>query len=264
MKNPFDIFKRKKNEPSKERKQKDSHEFSFSESTHEQLNVKDVNKILYYSFFISQGDIILQLCLLKYASMFYGKQADISVNEVRKAFTSKNVNFPSGLILEKNLAHPKVAPELLVEEIKEADEKTSMFDAFVSLLLGDDFEYRQYHTVNGKTVFGVVRPNDLGDKFNSSWMLDSIILWDIEFLINRGGRQNRKDKNSGDNSIKDKYMSVFVNFVLREEKTNIKAFDDMFKKLRSYYKNSHLHKLAHIKTLLKFYNFHHPESAVEI
>lgn len=255
MKNPFEFFKRE---------QKNIHGFYFSESTNQQLDIKDVNKILYYSFFISQGDIILQLCLLKYASLFYGKQIDISANEVRKAFTDKNVDLSSGLILEKNLAHPKVAPGLLIEEIKEADEKTSMFDAFVSLLLGGDFEYRQYHIVNGRKVYGVIKPNDLDDKFNSSWMLDSIILWDIEFLMNRGGRQNRKNENSGDNSIKDKYMSLFVNFILKEEKTNIKAFDDMFQKLRNYYKNSQLHRLDRIKTLLEFYNLHHPESMVEI
>lgn len=263
MKNLFEFFKRKQ-EKLPEKRECNSNGFSFLESTQRQLEIKEINKILFYSFFISQGDILLQLCLLKYASCFYGKQGGISVNEIREAFVGKNIDLSSGLILEQVLAHPKVSPELLVEETKEADQETSMFDAFASLLLGVDFEYRQYHVVGGKTVFDVIKPDDLAHKFNPSWILDSIILWDIEFLMNRGGRQNRRDENSGDNSIKDRYMSVFVNFVLREGKTGIKAFDDMFEKLRFFYKNNQLQEFSSVKMLVSFYNLHHLKSQVEI
>lgn len=260
MKNPFERFIKKREQEGNESGDK----FSFLEYTQQQLEIKDINKILFYSFFISQGDILLQLCLLKYASCFYGKQGNISVNEVRKAFINKNIDLSSELILEKNSSHPKVSPGLLAEEIKEADKETSMFDAFTSLLLGGDFQYRQYHTVEGNIVFGVIRQEDLIDNFNPSWILNSIILWDREFLINRGGRQNRKDENSGDNSIKDRYMSVFVSFVVKEGKTNISAFDNMFEKLRSYYKNNHLDRLDSVRELINFYNLHHPESVIKV
>jgi hypothetical protein len=217
--------------------------FESGNSTEKKLNLSELKIILTVSFMLSQGDPIYQSSLLLEIRNYYGPQPEIS-DDQKKQLDMHIFNVLGKL--RKHKFHENV--ESIYEENYDKSKYETMND--VEDLPSDHLEILE----------DIFTPEVGGDTLD---LLKSFVSID---LTRMKARQNRNPENDGNNSLGDRYMSFFVNHVMRGHKTGDAGFDNLMKRFREtlpeYCLSSGEINKNNFDELIEFYNSKHPKTIV--
>jgi hypothetical protein len=199
----------------------------------EEVNSKEVilaQNIMRLSFQFSQGNPKIQVPLIQFMLNFY----KIEISDFQK-----NIE-PVGYIktVLKNLKLNK------------------------SHHLGAVYDYEELSIANDITKHEQKTEKDLVETFTKF-----LIEIDLKYLNSKEGRPGRDNSAVGNNTLSDRFCSFFVNYIIRDEGSGLKGFDDLLLKVRNkIYNNSLASRVNNvylgILELVKIYNFRHPETPV--
>lgn len=215
----------------------------IKKSTEKKLDFSELKIILNISFMLSQGDPIFQSSLLLEIRNYYGPQLKISEDQKRQLDL---YIFNVLEKLRKNKFHENV--ESVYEENSDNSKKE---------VLNDTEDLPSDHLEILEESFTPEFGNDTLDLLKSFVSID---------LTRMQERQNRNPENDGNNSLGDRYMSFFVNYVIRGQKTGNAGFDNLMKRFKEKIPEYCLHSGESNKNnfneLIEFYNSKHPNTTV--
>jgi hypothetical protein len=198
------------------------------ESTYRKLSEQEIKKVLFLSYMMSQGQPNFQSHILNFVHDYYGDQEGMDIARAEEDI-ARNMSQLSSKHVHKDLKAGN----------KEELENVSRY---LDVLKGD--------------IFYEYSLNDFYTK-----ILDS----DDRYL--RLGRPNRLSTNEGDNTIKDKYFSFTIHYLIRKNKLGEEAFDFLLKTLREIMLKSIKPETLVYNPLLHIvvkYNETHPNTKVTI
>jgi hypothetical protein len=164
------------------------------QNNHRQLGYSELQSLLFLSFKFSQGNAARQEEILRNATLFYGKQ-----------------NIPDDWRARLSASIDKIVRNLVNMELHKTGAET------------DDF-YENYFKILEKDQEGFTDYESLFHFFLEK---------DLEYYTkNPRGIPNRDKAKDGDNTIADRHLSMFVNFVIRGDKSGDKSIDNLMRELR--------------------------------
>lgn len=207
---------------------------TLPENTQRQLNVKELEKLIFISFMHSQGDENLQMDLALWFNEYYGVQSEERYDEAFDAFCKSSFTQQNDLKLAKKLLHAGSFPDP-EHGSKITDQGARDQQQYLDELVSET-DYK-IDTEFLKVTF------------------DQILSLDLQYL--EKGRPNRKAHAASD-TLADPYFSFSVHYLVRKNKTGNAAMDLLYEKLQVTLEDEGI--ASKLKDVITLYNNHHPDN----
>lgn len=208
----------------------------------EKVTQAEVLNILWLSFLFSQGTKSAQENILKLIRSYSVAPAEINIPEASQAFckqiSNKNaIGSRTSLKLADNAGHKKISSSTITDEL---------FD--VPTYLG----YLAVTNREEETPTEIIQ------------IIDDIWNSDFNFLIKNEGRPDRLEEHIGDNTIKDKFFSLGVHYLLRDTNTSNPIFNILLAEMRAVpFSEYEATSLEYMIDIIETYNNYHPDTQVD-
>lgn len=212
-----------------------------------ELNEKEILRLIWKSFELSQGNGQLQKNLLALVRQQYDEVPNIDPEKLQRSFHSKvnNIEVPIPITLD-NPKGKKPNSHILAETHQHAE-----VNPMEMVFQGSIREYIAELLSEEKRFI------NLDETVNQIWQQDHY------YLCDQDGRPNRLDENLGDNTLKDRYFSFGIHYLIKKNSTRFPSYDKVFMDLQTVDPNMLLLE-EKIKKIGDIYNTHHPSSPVNI